>query len=87
MWSDQITTRIFEVLELIFPPDFLEKKNWRERIPWTPYQNRFGYCFFMFFFQSRTRLAFSHQTDNNTVKISAIPIFHARDASGRTPLE
>ena len=26
MRSDQITTRIFEVLELIFPPDFLEKK-------------------------------------------------------------
>jgi hypothetical protein len=24
--SDQITTRIFEVLELIFPPEFLEKK-------------------------------------------------------------
>jgi len=24
--------------ELIFPPDFLErKKYWRERIPWTPY--------------------------------------------------
>jgi hypothetical protein len=39
VWSDQITTRIFEVLELIFPPDFLEKKNWRERIPWTPYQS------------------------------------------------
>jgi hypothetical protein len=24
--SDQITTRIFKVVELIFPPDFIEKK-------------------------------------------------------------
>ena len=29
--SDQITTRIFEVLELIFPPDFLEEKKTGER--------------------------------------------------------
>ena len=46
-----------------------------------------GIPFFVFFFQSRTRLAFSHQIDNNTAKKSAIPIFNARDASGRTPLE
>ena len=43
---------------------------------------------FFCFFQSRTRSAFSHQTDNNTANTStAIPIFNARDASGRTPLE
>ncbi len=29
--SDQITTRIFEVLELIFPPDFLEEKKTGKR--------------------------------------------------------
>jgi hypothetical protein len=34
-----------------------------------------------------TRSAFSHQTDNNTATASAIPIFNARDALGRTPLE
>ncbi len=39
-------------------------------------QNRFGDCFF--FFQSRTRSAFFHQTDNNTATTSAIPIFNAR---------
>ena len=42
---------------------------------------------FFCFFQSRTRSAFSRQTDNNTANTStAIPIFNARDASGRTPV-
>jgi hypothetical protein len=41
-----------------------------------------GIPFFAFFFQSRTRSAFSHQTDNNTAKTSAIPIFNARDGRG-----
>jgi hypothetical protein len=49
-----------------------------------PYPNRFGESQNRF---ARTRSAFSHQTDNNTAKTSAIPIFDARDASGRTPLE
>jgi hypothetical protein len=48
-------------------------------------QNRFGDCFFFVFFLSRTRSAFSHQTDNNTANTSAIPICNARDASGAPP--
>jgi len=46
-----------------------------------------GIAFFVFFFQSRTRSAFSHQTDNNTATTSAIPILNVRDALGRTPHE
>ena len=34
--SDQITTRIFEVFELIFPPDFLEKKKLAGEDPLDP---------------------------------------------------
>jgi len=34
--SDQITTRIFEVIELIFPPDFLEEKKLAREDPLDP---------------------------------------------------
>ena len=46
-----------------------------------------GIAFFLFFSVTHKIGLFSRQTDNNTAKTSAIPIFNARDASGRTTLE
>ena len=41
-----------------------------------------GIAFFVFFLVTHKIGLFSHQTDNNTAKTSAISIFNARDASG-----
>ena len=75
--TDSGTPRFGILTNPYYPNQFGESQNW------------FGDCFFCvcFFFQSCTRLAFSHQTDNNTATTSAIPIFNARDALGRTRLK
>jgi hypothetical protein len=58
------------------PKPILDSPIWNINIslpiPGSPHTNM-GIPFFVFFFQSRTRSAFSHQTDNNTAKTPVSP--------------